>query len=269
MKTNKNYMFKGVQVVIFFYDDDAKKLGLNIIETDAFGHAAVKYDDVKDRDDVDEEMLYTPLYDAEEGEEIIISYDAMDVDYEGPDCRFCTKEWAKECHAYFEFSFNQGEPYKGSQLAQLIKDINYYADRNDYRTLDEKRSSYDAEMGKHYGDVTVGDAMVSFDEAFEKTIQNYEEWKNEAMEFEKWWDAGESVKGDDEQRAYELADSAIEGDDPGAPLDYSWIRQQKKQNTEAQLKAICKNNVEVAALHTDSEAIKAYAAQIVYNRIYA
>lgn len=273
MTTSKNYRLNGTQVVLFFDEDEARDLGLNIIETDEFSTAAVKYDDIKDRNDVTENMLYVPFNDAKEGDEIMLSHDAMDDSYECPGCRFCTKTWAKECHAYFEFSYEDDMPYRGSQLADLIDSIKYYTGKNDYLELESLCDKYNAEMQKHMNDVSAPDAMVDFNKAFKKVIgESFDEWKQRTTEFETWWGAAESVASDDENRADELAGDAIMGDaydEPEAHLDYELIRYLKHTHSEVELMNICKEKVEDAASTTDSEAVKACAAQIVYNRIFA
>ena len=42
------YMYEGTRVVFFMDGRDAEKLGLNIIDTDEFYHAAVSFEEVKD-----------------------------------------------------------------------------------------------------------------------------------------------------------------------------------------------------------------------------
>ena len=266
MTISKYYMFYGTQVVLFLDEYKAKDLGLNIIETDTFSHAAVKYDDIKDRDDVTEDMLYVPYDNVKEGDEIVLSDDAMDDLFECQECRFCTKAWAKLCHAYFEFSYENNRPYSGSQLAILIDDIKYYTGKNDYFELEYLRDKYNAEMHKHLNDGVVRFELVGFNKAFEDVIGvSFDEWKQRTTEFETWWDAGESVAGGDEARAYELADNAIIGDEynePEAHLDYELIRYLKP------LMELCKDQVEDVASTTDSEAVKAYATRIVYKHLF-
>ena len=272
MTTSKYYMFNGTQVVLFLDENKAKNLGLNIIETDTFSHAAVKYDDIKDRDDVTEDMLYVPYDNVKEGDEIVLSDDAMDDLFECPECRFCTKAWAKLCHAYFEFSYENNRPYRGSQLERLFDDIKYFTRRNDYFVLESLRDEYNTEMHKHLKDGVAPDTLVNFNAAFKNVIgESFDEWKQRVTEFEAWWDADESITGDDADRSYELADNAIIGesyDDPEAHLNYGLIRYMKRKYTEAELMEFSKNKVEEVADTSDSEAVKAFAARIFYKTIF-
>ena len=64
------YMYEGTRVVFFMDVDDAEKLGLNIIKTDEFAHAAVSYDEVKNLPiETWKGMVYWPQCNGGEGDD--------------------------------------------------------------------------------------------------------------------------------------------------------------------------------------------------------
>lgn len=90
-------MYKGTMVVFFMDDRDAKKLKLNIIETDELDHAAVSYEEVKNLPLKKwKDLVYWPQgmgIDGDDCEVILAEVSLEDAAVDDKYKQFCTKSF--------------------------------------------------------------------------------------------------------------------------------------------------------------------------------